>query len=392
MQLQALIQKHFDQIIADRRYLHQHPELSHQEVQTAAYIAKQLRAMGLEPRTGVGENGVVAVIEGARPGKCVALRADFDALPIVESTGLPFSSENEGVCHACGHDMHTAGLLGVARVLCDIRDQFSGCVKLVFQPAEEDVLNCGALKMIADGVLENPKVDAMFGQHIWPYYPSGKVAIRDGAMMASSDRFHITIHGKSSHGSAPESGIDAITAAAQVISALQTIVSRRVSPLDSAVVTIGTIHGGARYNVIADTVKLEGTCRNLNPEVRNKMEERIRAIVEGVCTGMGATGELEYFRGYSPTVNNHELFPLVLETIKEVVGEENTVIPENSALGGEDFSYYCEKVPCVYFWSGILSPGAEVYPLHNGNLNPDEGSLATTVEIMTRCALNFLAK
>lgn len=237
-------------MVADRRYLHQHPELSHQEVNTAAYIAAQLREMGLSPRTGVGGNGVVAVIEGKAPGKCVALRADFDALPIVEATGLPFSSENEGVCHACGHDMHTAGLLGAARVLCDLRSEFSGCVKLVFQPAEEDVLDSGAVKMIEDGVLENPKVDAMFGQHIWPYYPVGKVAIRDGAMMASSDRFHITIRGKASHGSAPESGIDAIAAAAQVISALQTIVSRRVSPLDSAVVTIGTIHGGARYNVI----------------------------------------------------------------------------------------------------------------------------------------------
>ena len=391
MQLQSVIQQHLSQIVADRRYLHQHPELSHQEVNTAAYIAAQLREMGLSPRTGVGGNGVVAVIEGKAPGKCVALRADFDALPIVEATGLPFSSENEGVCHACGHDMHTAGLLGAARVLCDLRSEFSGCVKLVFQPAEEDVLDSGAVKMIADGVLENPKVDAMFGQHIWPYYPVGKVAIRDGVMMASSDRFHITIRGKASHGSAPESGIDAIAAAAQVISALQTIVSRRVSPLDSAVVTIGTIHGGARYNVIADTVKLEGTCRNLNPEVRNKMEERIRAIVEGVCGGMGASGELEYFRGYSPTVNSHELFPFALETIREVVGEENAVIPESSALGGEDFSFYCERVPSIFFWTGILSPGAEVYPLHNGGLNPDEKALPIAIEVMTRCALKFLA-
>ena len=253
------------------------------------------------------------------------------------------------------------------------------------------MLDSGAVKMIEDGVLENPKVDAMFGQHIWPYYPVGKVAIRDGAMMASSDRFHITIRGKASHGSAPESGIDAIAAAAQVISALQTIVSRRVSPLDSAVVTIGTIHGGARYNVIADTVKLEGTCRNLNPEVRNKMEERIRAIVEGVCGGMGASGELEYFRGYSPTVNSHELFPFALETIREVVGEENAVIPESSALGGEDFSFYCERVPSIFFWTGILSPGAEVYPLHNGGLNPDEKALPIAIEVMTRCALKFLA-
>ena len=246
--------------------------------------------------------------------------------------------------------------------------------------------------MIADGVLENPKVDAMFGQHIWPDFESGTVAIRNGSMMASSDRLNITIKGKASHGSTPDSGIDAIAAAAQVISALQTIVSRQVSPLDSAVVTIGTIHGGDRYNVIADTVKLEGTCRNLNPLVRNKMEDRIRAIVEGVCAGMGAQGTLEYIRGYSPTVNSPELFPLALEAIHEVVGEENTIIPENSALGGEDFSFYCEKVPSVLFWTGLNTPGAEVFPLHNGNLNPDEGCISVAAQVLTTAAIKFLNK
>ena len=391
MDIRANAHELSEEMLAWRRDFHAHPELSNNEFRTTEKIVELLESFGCDSVERPLPTGAVALIKGGKPGKCVALRADFDALPIVEATGLPFSSENEGVCHACGHDMHTAGLLGAARVLCDLRSEFSGCVKLVFQPAEEDVLDSGAVKMIADGVLENPKVDAMFGQHIWPYYPVGKVAIRDGAMMASSDRFHITIRGKASHGSAPESGIDAIAAAAQVISALQTIVSRRVSPLDSAVVTIGTIHGGARYNVIADTVKLEGTCRNLNPEVRNKMEERIRAIVEGVCGGMGASGELEYFRGYSPTVNSHELFPFALETIREVVGEENAVIPESSALGGEDFSFYCERVPSIFFWTGILSPGAEVYPLHNGGLNPDEKALPIAIEVMTRCALKFLA-
>ncbi len=392
MQIQSIIQQHLDQIIADRRHLHQHPELSHQESATAAYIAAQLRKMGLEPKTNVGGHGVVALIEGAQPGKCVALRADFDALPIKEATGLPFASQNEGVCHACGHDMHTATLLGAARVLCDLKSELAGSVKLVFQPAEEDVLDSGAPKMIADGLLENPTVDAMFGQHIWPYYPVGTIAIRNGAMMASSDRIRITIHGKSSHGSAPEDGVDAIAAAAQVITALQNIVSRQISPLDSAVVTIGTIQGGARYNVIADTVQLEGTCRNLNPEVRNKMPERIGAVVKGVCEALGATGELEYIRGYSPTVNNHELFPFVYETIKEVVGEENTVIPQNSALGGEDFSYYCERVPSCFFWTGVLTPGATIYPLHNGSLSPDEGALPVGIEVMVRCAVKYLAE
>ena len=392
MNIRETIQKHQEAILADRRYLHAHPELSGQEVNTAAYIAEKLREMGLEPQTGVGGHGVVALIRGRGPGKCVGLRADIDALPIRETTGLPYASQNPGVMHACGHDTHTAALLGAARALCDLRDQFDGCVKLVFQPSEENVLSSGAAKMIADGVLENPKVDAMFGQHIWPDFESGTVAIRNGSMMASSDRLNITIKGKASHGSTPDSGIDAIAAAAQVISALQTIVSRRVSPLDSAVVTIGTIHGGDRYNVIADTVKLEGTCRNLNPLVRNKMEDRIRAIVEGVCAGMGAQGTLEYIRGYSPTVNSPELFPLALEAIHEVVGEENTIIPENSALGGEDFSFYCEKVPSVLFWTGLNTPGAEVFPLHNGNLNPDEGCISVAAEVLTTAAIKFLNK
>ena len=392
MNIRETIQKHQEAMLADRRYLHAHPELSGQEVNTAAYIAEKLREMGLEPQTGVGGHGVVALIRGRGPGKCVGLRADIDALPIRETTGLPYASQNPGVMHACGHDTHTAALLGAARALCDLRDQFDGCVKLVFQPSEENVLSSGAAKMIADGVLENPKVDAMFGQHIWPDFESGTVAIRNGSMMASSDRLNITIKGKASHGSTPDSGIDAIAAAAQVISALQTIVSRRVSPLDSAVVTIGTIHGGDRYNVIADTVKLEGTCRNLNPLVRNQMEERIRAIVEGVCAGMGAQGTLEYIRGYSPTVNSPELFPLALEAIHEVVGEENTIIPENSALGGEDFSFYCEKVPSVLFWTGLNTPGAEVFPLHNGNLNPDEGCSSGAAEVLTTAAIKFLNK
>ena len=285
--IKAVINSYYDRIVSYRRHLHQNPERSHDEKETAAFIANTLKEMGLEPKTGIGGYGVTAVINGAAPGKCVGLRADFDALPVNELTGLPFASKNEGVSHACGHDVHTAMLLGAAHVLMELKDEFSGCVKLVFQPAEEDVLNCGAAPMIADGVLEDPKVDAMIGQHVWPQYETGCAAIRNGAMMASSDRFHITIKGKGSHGSAPEDGIDAIVIAAQVITALQTIVSRKVSPRDAAVVTIGTIHGGDRYNVIANQVKLEGTCRNLNPEVRNKMTERITQIAEVVASAMG---------------------------------------------------------------------------------------------------------
>ena len=316
--ISALVEKYWDKVKEHRYYMHTHPELSHYEKNTAAYIAETLKKMGLSPKENIGGYGVTAVIEGKGEGKCVGLRADFDALPITECTGVPFASENPGVMHACGHDAHAAMLLGAAYVLNEIRDEFAGKVKLVFQPSEEDAAGSGAKAMIADGCLEDPHVDAMFGQHVWPNLPYGKVGVRNGAMMASSDRFFITIKGKNSHGSAPENGIDAIVIAAQVISALQTIVSRNVGPLDSAVVTIGTIHGGNRYNVIADEVKMEGTCRNLNPVIRNTMPDRIGNIVRGVSESMGGSCDFKYMKCYSPTVNDPEKFAIVRDSIEWV--------------------------------------------------------------------------
>ena len=392
-ELKELIEKYLPQVLEHRRHIHAHPELTGQEKETAAYIAETLRAMGLKPVEGVGGYGVVALIEGRGPGKCVGLRADIDALPLTECTGLPFASQNPGVAHSCGHDTHAAMLLGAAYVLNELRDQFDGTVKLIFQPAEEDPMASGAKKMIEAGVLENPHVDGVFGQHVWPQYEVGKLAVRNGAMMASSDRFFITVKGKSSHGSAPENGIDAIAISAQVISALQNIVSRNVSPLDSAVVTIGKITGGNRYNVIADTVKMEGTCRNLNPAVRKQMPTRIENIVKGVSEGMGGSYEFQYFMGYSPTVNDPKQFELVCETIRETRGEDALVIPASSALGGEDFSFYCEKVPSAFIWLGCRDPQTPIeklVPIHNGGFAPMEEALPIGIEVMTAAALKFL--
>ena len=388
--ISALVEKYWDKVKEHRYYLHAHPELSHHEKNTAAYIAETLKKMGLTPKENVGGYGVTAVIEGKGEGKCVGLRADFDALPITECTGVPFASETPGVMHACGHDAHTAMLLGAAYVLNEIKDEFSGRVKLVFQPSEEDAAGSGAKAMIADGCLEDPHVDAMFGQHVWPNLPYGKVGVRNGAMMASSDRFFITIKGKNSHGSAPENGIDAIVIAAQVISALQTIVSRNVGPLDSAVVTIGTIHGGNRYNVIADEVKMEGTCRNLNPVIRNTMPDRIGNIVRGVSESMGGSCDFKYMKCYSPTVNDPEKFVIVRDSIVEVLGEEGLVIPENSALGGEDFSFYCQEIPSAFFWLGCQDEDLPKYPIHHGKFLPKEESLIIGMKVMLTAALNFL--
>lgn len=394
-QLHDIVARNLDKVIEHRRWLHAHPELTGKEEKTAAYIAAALRDMGLEPTENVGGYGVTALIHGKNPGKCVGLRADFDALPLTEVTGLPFASQNPGVTHACGHDCHTAMLLGAAYALLELRDQFDGTVKLIFQPAEEDPMASGARKMIDEGVLENPKVDGMFGQHVWPQYPLGQVAVRNGAMMASSDRFFITVRGKSSHGSAPEHGIDAIAIAAQVITALQTIVSRSVSPLDSAVVTIGLISGGKRYNVIADEVKMEGTCRNLNPVVRNAMPARMEKIIKGAVEGLGGTYEFTYFMGYSPTVNDPHKFETIRDSIVEACGSDALAIPETSALGGEDYSFYCEKVPSGFFWLGCRDPEQpmeQTAPIHNGGFNPMEEALPIGMEVMLTAALKFLAE
>lgn len=392
-EIRTLIDKYWDKVREHRIWLHQHPEASGKEKETSAYIAKTLREMGLEPTEHVGGYGVTAVIEGKGEGKCVGLRADFDALEVIENTDLPFPSQNPGMAHSCGHDTHTAMLLGAAYVLNELKDSFNGKVKLVFQPSEENAADSGAKKMIADGCLENPHVDAMFGQHVWPAYDTGKVAVRNGAMMASSDRFFITVRGKNSHGSAPENGIDAIMIASYVVTALQSIVARNVAPLDSAVISIGKMNGGTRYNVIADEVVMEGTCRNLNPAVRNTMPQRIENIVKGVVESMGGTYEFNYMMCYSPTVNDPKQFELVRGVIRDVVGEDGLVIPEHSALGGEDFSFYCEKVPSCFFWLGCHdSKKAERYPIHHGSFYPEWDALPIGMEVMVTSALRYLAQ
>ncbi len=364
-----------------------------QEKETSAYVAQVLRDMGLEPTEHVGGYGVTALIQGAGPGKCVGLRADMDALQLTESTGLACTSLNPGMAHSCGHDTHTAMLLGAAYVLSELKDTFNGTVKLIFQPSEENAADSGAKKMIADGVLQNPTVDAVFGQHVWPTFPVGKIGVRSGPMMAASDRFFITVKGKSSHGgSSPEEGIDAIMIASYVVAALQSIVARNVSPLKSTVISIGTIRGGTRYNVVADEVVLEGTCRNLDLNVRDTMPGRIENIVKGVAEGMGGGYEFRYVPGYSPTVNDPEMYEIVRDSIVDILGEDGLIIPEYSSLGGEDFSFYSKEVPCAFFWLGCHDESKPLYPIHHGSFAPAEEALPVGMEVMVSSALKFLAK
>ena len=391
-QIDALLNHYWETVQEYWHWLHAHPELSGMEKQSAAYIAAALRQMGLTPIENVGGYGVTAVIEGAKPGKCVGLRADFDALPIQECTGAAFASENPGVMHACGHDAHTAMLLGVAHILCELRDQFSGAVKLIFQPAEEGGTESGAKAMIRDGVLLNPKVDAMIGQHVSSGDPTGMIGVKSGAMTAASDRFVITVRGKSCHASRPDRGIDAIAIGAQIITALQNIVSRTVSPFDSSVITVGCLSAGSRYNVVAESCTMEGTCRNLNPEVRDAIPERMEKLVKGIAEGMGASCDFTYIRGYSPTVNHPELSKLVADTAAGILGKEHVRIREQAEMGGEDFSFFTERVPSVYYHLGCHREGTPPCPVHNAHFLPDAEALKIGIRVMTETALNYLSK
>ena len=390
MDLEKRMDSLWDTVVANRRWLHRHPELSGQEKNTAAYIAECLRQMGLSPKENQGGYGVTALIEGRPGGKCVALRADFDALSQQEDTGLPYASENPGVSHACGHDMHTAMLLGAAQILCQMKEQFTGTIKLVFQPSEENVSDCGALKMIAAGVMENPHVDVMLAQHMSPLYPTGTVALRPGAMSASADRFSIEIHGKSSHGSAPEDGVDAVPIGAQVISALQSVVSRTVSPQDSAVLTIGTVSAGSRYNIIADNFCMDGTCRTLNPQVQDLLPRKMEDIVKGITLGMGGSYRFSYFKGVPPVMNDARISTIVLDTARKLLGEEKGILLEKAAMIGEDFSYYAQAVPCAFYWLGCRQEGTPFYPLHSNRFAPDEEAMRTGIHVMVASALAVL--
>lgn len=390
-QAEILLTEYEQTMLSHWKWLHAHPELSGQEAQTAAYVAQQLRGMGLEPQEGVGGHGVIALIQGGKPGKCLALRADMDALPITEQTGVPFASQNPGVMHACGHDAHTAMLLGAAHVLTQLKDELCGCVKLIFQPSEETSDNSGAKRMIAAGALEHPHVDAIIGQHVNPNRPTGTVTLLDGTMSAASDRFFITIKGRSCHASKPNQGVDAIVVGAQIITALQTIVSRNVNPTDSCVITIGKVTGGTRYNVVAGECAMEGTCRNLNPEVRDTMPQRMEQIIRGITHGMGAEYEFRYVKGYSPIINDPAMFQLVHDTAAALLGTDHIAVPELS-LGGEDFSFYAEQVPAVFYRMGCHKEGTPIWPVHNEHFLPDEQALFHGAHVMAASALNFLSE
>lgn len=376
-----------------RMEIHRNPELSYHEERTASLVADVLKGLGMEVHTGVGGHGVVGILKGKGPGRCVGLRADMDALSIQENTGLPWSSENDGVMHACGHDAHTAVLLGAANVLSEMTDRFDGTIKFVFQPAEENSPTGGAPFMIKDGVLDNPKVDAMLGLHVWPTLKTGTIGLQTGAVSAASDRLGIVVHGKACHASMPDMGVDAVVVGSAVVMALQTILSRSVGASDRAVLTLGTVKGGDRYNIVADKVTYDGTVRTFDPTVRKTMERLIKRTAEGVAQSLGGMAEVNYSHGYPSAINDPEVTSVAQRAVVEVLGEEGLLLDLPVHPGGEDFAFFAEKVPSAFAWLGCCPEDVDfedMPPLHNEKFLPDERALPIGVLFMVAGALEML--
>lgn len=377
-------------LIRTRRDLHRHPELAFQEHRTAAIVADRLRAAGYEVRTGIAETGVVGTLRGgAGAGPTLLLRADMDALPISEDTAHDFPSTVEGKMHACGHDAHTAIGLAVAERLAASRDSWGGTVKYVFQPAEET--GQGALKMIEDGVLEG--VDRALGLHVWMGLPSGVVGITPGPFMASAGEFELEIHGRGGHGAMPEQTVDAVLVASQVVVALQTIVSRNTSPLESAVVSVGAFHAGTTHNVIAGSARLTGTVRAFTVEACEALPKRIERVVAGVCEAMGATYALHYRQDTPPTINDADAAELVRAAAVEVVGESRVRFgPEVRTMAAEDFGEFLLHVPGCYFFVGAENESiGAIHPHHSPHFDICEDALPIAVDVLERAALRALA-
>jgi len=389
--IDAEIEKNKAEIVKIRRFIHMNPELSNREVETARLIAAKLQPLGFEVRTGVAKTGVVAILRGGQAGPAVALRADMDALPVQETTGLPYRSLNPGVMHACGHDVHSSVLLGTALVLHALKDSVKGTVTFLFQPAEEGAPEGeegGADLMVREGALDDPPAAAVFGFHVWPE-PTGRIFVAPGNVTAAADSFSITVKGKSAHGARPQEGVDAVVIAAEIVTALQTIVSRASDPTDPAVLTVGTIAGGTRRNIIADRVVLEGTIRTLSETNRKKVPRLIESIVKNITEIYGAGYEYEYKPGNPSVFNNPELTAAMMPTLVRLLGKDR-VVDWKPQMIAEDFAFLARKAPGLYFFLGVKGPGLTAAPLHSPNFSPDENAIPLGVRVLTHLVLDAL--
>ena len=382
--IKKLAAEYSSELIALRREIHRNPEVAFNEFETTELIVSRLKQKGIKNVKRITKTGLYAVINGNKKGKCAALRADIDALPIQENTGLKFASKNPGIMHACGHDSHSAMVFGAALILNGLRNELNGSVKLIFQPAEEKNPG-GASVLIKNGILKNPKVDVIFGQHILPGKPAGKVGFYPGVMMASQDEIYITIKGKAGHGAKPQSAIDPIVIASQVVLALQTIVSRNTDPYEPIVITIGKFSGGTINNVIPDKVELAGTVRTLNEKLRKSTLKLIERTIKGICSSAGAGYEFKISPGYPELVNTSAETAFAENAAKEFLGKEN-VFPGEKFMFAEDFAYYLKKCPGSFYWIGAGNTSG----LHTSTLNLDEKLISQGAAFMAYLAISWL--
>lgn len=385
MNITDMVRSHQERVVKIRRDLHRIPELAYTEEKTSAYVAEYLKREGLSVVTGIARTGVVGLLDTGRPGPTLLVRADMDALPITEATGLPFASQHPGVMHACGHDGHTAMVLIAATVMNALKDRIIGTIKFVFQPAEEGP--GGAKPMIEAGVMDNPRVDYALGCHIWPTIPEGTIGIRAGVLMAAMFRFDITITGKGGHGAMPHLCVDALETGCQVVAALQRIVSRQMDPLQPSVVTVGKFEAGTAFNVIPETATFCGTARTFDKTTWERWPEIIETIVKGVCESMGAGYEMSFEQGYPPTINDPDMADRMKRIAGQVVGVDRVVVPDMT-LGGEDMAFFLERVPGCFF---CLGAGNDSYAgIHNPRFGFNEEILLTGVETYCRAAIDLL--
>ncbi|TMW74143.1 amidohydrolase [Alteribacter natronophilus] len=370
-----------------RRYLHQYPELSFQEVNTPHYIANYHEKLGLDVKRNVGGRGVTARLTGAHPGPVVALRADFDALPIQDAKDVPYKSTVPGVMHACGHDGHTATLLVLAKALTEQKDSLHGSIVFIHQHAEEQAPG-GAIAMIEDGCLDG--VDAVFGTHLWAITPTGRIQYNEGPLMAAADRFELEVQGKGGHGAEPHDTKDAIIIGSQLVQSLQQIVSRRTAPIDSAVVSIGSFEAVNAFNVIADKAKLTGTVRTFDPGVQKRVQDEIQRIADGTALSTDSSIKLTYEKGYPAVVNHTDEARLVASTLSEVEGVDE-VEHRTPIMGGEDFSYYLQHRKGAFFFTGAQHPDVEEpYPHHHPNFDFDERAMVIAAKSLAAVALHYV--
>ena len=380
----------FPSLVKLRRELHQYPELAFNEFKTSERIARELKKLGINFKKGIAKTGVVGVLNGNRKGKTLALRADMDALPVLEQTNFPYKSKNKGIMHACGHDVHMACLIGAAKILTRLKEELPGKVKFIFQPSEE-VHPGGAKPMIEAGVLKNPDVSGIFALHCDPAIPIGKIGVREGPTMAQAEDFDITIIGRGGHGARPHDGVDAIVVAAQVIQALQTIVSRKINPLEPVVVSIGKMEGGSARNIICDKVILKGTARTLNKEIAKKIPVFLKEVISGITKGAGASFELNYYGGYPILINHPKATDLARRSIAKLFGKEAIFELKRPMMGGEDFAYYLQKIPGSFLRLGIRNPKKDaIYPWHHPKFTVDEDAIKIGSAVLAGIAFDFL--